>query len=178
MGIQNWEDPSAQFGATTPSYNANNIDFSMSQPNSLGNMPQWNTGGQAGGGQAQGFKFAGMDSLITGTNPTGAYTPTWSDKAFGYTNTDTGIKTEGYAGAALGAASGIAQSFLGWQQYQMAKKTFKENKNQFAFNANAQVDMTNLRMEERQNARRDANPNAWEDTAAYMDKNRIAQYVS
>jgi hypothetical protein len=83
-----------------------------------------------------------------------------------------GNKTNGWGGLALGAASGIANTFMGMKQYGMAKDALKENKRQFNLNYGAQRDTMNTRMEDRQRARVAANSSAV-GVDEYMAKNRI-----
>jgi hypothetical protein len=83
-----------------------------------------------------------------------------------------GTKMNGWGGLALGAASGIANTFMGMKQYGMAKDALKENKRQFNLNYGAQRDTMNTRMEDRQRARVAANSSAV-GVDEYMAKNRI-----
>ena len=84
-----------------------------------------------------------------------------------------GNKTNGWGGLALGAASGIANTYMGMKQYGMAKDALKENKRQFNLNYGAQRDTMNTRMEDRQRARVADSPGHHASVSSYMDKNRI-----
>jgi hypothetical protein len=94
------------------------------------------------------------------------------DGLTGYTKTD-GTKVNGWGGLALGAASGIANTFMGMKQYGMAKDALKENKRQFNLNYGAQRDTANTRMEDRQRARVADSPGHAQSVDSYMEKNRI-----
>lgn len=85
-----------------------------------------------------------------------------------------GIRKDGWGGMALGAAQGIGNLYMGMKQYGLAKDTLAENKRQFALNYDAQKKTTNAQLEDRQNARVAANPNAYQSVSEYMNKNRIA----
>lgn len=75
----------------------------------------------------------------------------------------------GWGGMALGAASGIANTFLGMKQYGLAKKSLAQNKEQFQMNFGAQQKMTNSRLEDRQ-AARVASGRGYESVSDYMKK--------
>lgn len=79
----------------------------------------------------------------------------------------------GWGMGAFDMGKGLLDGYLGLKQYGLAKDTLKENKKQFDLNFGAQQKMTNSRMEDRQNARYSANPNAYESPAAYMKKNGV-----
>jgi len=98
--------------------------------------------------------------------------PSFMQGLTGYTNTD-GTKVNGWGGLALGAGQGLANAWMGMQQYGLAKDTLAENKRQFNANYGAQRDTLNTQMEDRQRARVASNAGAYESVGAYMDKNRI-----
>lgn len=79
----------------------------------------------------------------------------------------------GWAGMALGAGQGLMKSYLGMQQYKLAKETLNENKRQYAQQYEAQKTTTNAQLEDRQRARVSANPLAYQSVGDYMNKNRI-----
>lgn len=87
----------------------------------------------------------------------------------GSTDAD-GLKTQGWGGMALGAASGLGNAFLGMQQYGLAKDTLNENKRQFQLNFDAQKKTTNARLEDRQAARVASNPGAYQSVGDYLKK--------
>jgi hypothetical protein len=73
----------------------------------------------------------------------------------------------------LQGAGALGNVWMGMKNYGLAKDSLKEGKRQFNMNYGAQRDSTNTLMEDRQNARVASNPNFYESTATYMDKNRI-----
>ena len=79
----------------------------------------------------------------------------------------------GWGNLALGAASGLASTFLGMKQYGLAKQTLAENKRQFQLNYDAQKQTTNTRLEDRQRARVASNAGAYQSVGAYMGANGI-----
>jgi hypothetical protein len=88
----------------------------------------------------------------------------------------TGITTEGKLGASIGAFAGIANTYLGWQQYNLAKDQMNQNKKIFNLNFGAQAQSLNTQMEDRQRARvamqgAKASGGSVED---YMKKNAIS----
>lgn len=68
----------------------------------------------------------------------------------------------------LGGALGLGNLFMGMRQYGMAKDALKESRRQFDLNYGAQRNLTNSRLEDRQNARRAAQPGVHETTDEYM----------
>ena len=79
----------------------------------------------------------------------------------------------GWGGMALGAASGLANAFLGMKQYGIARDTLAENKKQFGLNYDAQKRTTNASLEDRQRARVASNPGAYQSVSDYMQQNAI-----
>ena len=84
-----------------------------------------------------------------------------------------GTKTMGAVAPILQGVGALGNVWMGMQNYGLAKDSLKEGKRQFNMNYGAQRDSTNTLMEDRQNARVASNPNFYESTATYMDKNRI-----
>lgn len=76
----------------------------------------------------------------------------------------------GWGGLALGAASALGNAWMGMKQYGLAKDSLKENRRQFDLNFNAQKQMVNSQLEDRQRARNASNPTAYESTGSYMNK--------
>lgn len=74
----------------------------------------------------------------------------------------------GWAPTALNAISGLTSAWLGMKQYGLAKDQFKESKRQFNMNFDAQKNLTNSRLEDRQRARIASNPNAYRSVGEYM----------
>lgn len=81
--------------------------------------------------------------------------------------------SQGWGGLALGATSGLVNSFLGWQQLRQAKDALATSKDQFERNYAANRQLTNSRLEDRQRARVASNP-GYESVGSYMDRNRVA----
>lgn len=79
----------------------------------------------------------------------------------------------GWGNLALGAAGGLASTFLGMKQYGLAKKSLAENKRQFQLNYDAQKQTTNTRLEDRQRARVASNAGAYQSVGDYMGTNGI-----
>ena len=84
-----------------------------------------------------------------------------------------GMQTPGWGGMALGAFQGLANTYLGMQQYGLAKDTLKANKEQFAKNYEAQKLTTNAALEDRQRARVASNAGAYQSVGDYMAQNGI-----
>lgn len=89
--------------------------------------------------------------------------------ALGSFDPKTGIKTEGWAGPAVGVATGLMNGFLGMQQYGLAKDAFEQSKSQFNQNFDANRGITNGRLADRQARRVKEDPNAT-SVADYMAK--------
>lgn len=60
---------------------------------------------------------------------------------------------QGWGGLALGAASGLLNGYLGFQQLGVAKKSLAQGQKQFDLNFGAQQKMTNSRLADRQATR-------------------------
>lgn len=75
----------------------------------------------------------------------------------------------GWGGMALGAVGGLASTGLGLAQYNLAKKSLAQNKEQFQMNFGAQQKMTNSRLEDRQRARV-ASGSGYQSVGDYMKK--------
>lgn len=84
-----------------------------------------------------------------------------------------GNVSNGWGGAAIGAASSLMNGFMGMQQYGLAKQQFAQQKKEYEQNYAAQRQLTNSQLEDRQRARVASNPGAYESVGAYMDKNGV-----
>ena len=73
----------------------------------------------------------------------------------------------------LQAASGLWEAYNGMQQTKVAKQQMANSLNQWNKNYANQVASYNTRLEDRQNARVAAQGAHQQDTASYMDKNRL-----
>ena len=73
----------------------------------------------------------------------------------------------------LQAASGLWGAYNGMQQTKLAKQQMANSLNQWNKSYANQVSSYNTRLEDRQNARVAAQGANQQDTASYMDKNRL-----
>lgn len=87
---------------------------------------------------------------------------------FGGTDLTSNMKSTGWVSPALGVASGLANTFLGYKQYQVAKDTLEQNKRAFNLNFDAQKKTTNAALADRQAARVASNPGAYQSVGDYM----------
>lgn len=120
----------------------------------------------------------GLDAMSnTGSNPGAAVTPGgWGQQLNSWLK-ETGItgtkEDPGWGGMAMGAASGISSAMLGWGQYNLAKDTLAQHKQEYAANYDAQKRTTNASMEDRQRARIASNAGGYQSVGDYMSKNGI-----
>lgn len=129
-------------------------------------------GGMFGGQRGGIISGPGQNSSLIGSTIGGNSTPTWGQSAFGFTDKN-GMKTNGWAGAALGLGQGLLQGYQGMQQYGLAKKAFKEGQRQYNQDYAAQKQLTNANLEDRQRARVASNSGAYQSVSEYMEKNGI-----
>lgn len=87
--------------------------------------------------------------------------------------TDENGAQQGWGGLALGAASGLANTYMGLKQYKLAKDDIKQNKREFDLNFGVQRGLTNTAMRDRQTARVAAAPNSTQSVESYMAQNGI-----
>jgi hypothetical protein len=80
---------------------------------------------------------------------------------------DKGITTQGMLGTGISAAGSIFNAYMGMKQYGLAKEQFAFNKDMTTRNFNAQANLTNSHLADRQSARRAAGENV-ADPASYM----------
>ena len=73
----------------------------------------------------------------------------------------------------LQAAAGLWGAYNGMQQTKLTKQQMANSLNQWNKNYDNQVAAYNTRLEDRQNARLGANPDAYESVDSYMAKNRL-----
>ena len=74
---------------------------------------------------------------------------------------------------ALGGIGMLGNLYMGMQNYGLAKDAFNLQKENYERNYQAQRQLTNSRIEDRQRARVAANPTAYESVDSYMDRNRV-----
>lgn len=79
---------------------------------------------------------------------------------------------QGWGGMALGALGSLGGAFMGLQNYNLAKDTLQNSKDQFNKNYAAQRQVLNTQLEDRQRARVAANANN-ESVESYLNRNRI-----
>ena len=158
------------------------------QSNLFGNTYQPQSIGMANGNFSD--PYAGMaswsyDNPATGTNAaltgldisqtmpanliaSSEYVPGFADKLRGF-NSQYGSTIMG----GLQAAGGLWGAYNGMQQNKLVKQQMANSLNQWNKNYANQVASYNTRLEDRQNARVAAQGNYHQDTASYMDKNRL-----
>ena len=95
-----------------------------------------------------------IGSFGSGAGPGGTAAPSFWEGMIGTKD------NPGWGGLALGGAQALGSLFMGMKQYGLAKKSLEESKRQFQMNYDAQKNLTNSYMEDRQRARIAANPNA------------------
>lgn len=105
-----------------------------------------------------------MNVSMDSTTQPNAWMPDWLKGAVGTK------EAPGWGGMALGAAGGLASAFMGMKQYGLAKDTLANNKQQFQMQYDAQKQMTNSNLEDRQRARVASNPGAYQSPSAYMSQ--------
>ena len=89
---------------------------------------------------------------------TGAFTPTFADKFWGYRDPQTGMMYDGYAKTGLGAVKAGLGFYLGKGQLDQAKKALRENQRQFNTNYAAQKATINDQLRWQHRARMSADP--------------------
>ena len=90
-------------------------------------------------------------------------------RSSGFLGTD---GNQGWGGMALGALGSLGGAFMGLQNYNLAKDTLQNSKDQFNKNYAAQRQVLNTQLEDRQRARVAANANN-ESVDSYLNRNRI-----
>lgn len=84
-----------------------------------------------------------------------------------------GTQVQGWGAPALGLASGLANSYFGMKQLNLARDTLNANKEQFRLNFDAAKNTTNAQLEDRQRARVASNPGAYQSVGDYMKQYSI-----
>ena len=107
-------------------------------------------------------------SLLQRQQQTPAYDPTFWDKLAGYTDPNTGFQHAGMGSFALDTIGGLSNLYLGLKQYGLARDTFNQRKGEFERNFQAQRQLTNSSLEDRQRARVASNPTAYRSVGDYM----------
>jgi hypothetical protein len=118
-----------------------------------------------------------IGTAVSGASGVATATPNFMQGMVGYTDTNTGVKTNGWGGAALGLLQGLGSAYMGMKQYGMAKDQLAFSKDSFAKNYAAQRSMTNASLRDRQTARvasRQGASNPYQSVGDYMAQNGIA----
>lgn len=84
-----------------------------------------------------------------------------------------GMQQQGWGGLALGAAQGLGSLYMGMKQYELAKDTLATNKAQFERQFQANKQLTNSNLEDRQRARVASNSGAYQSVGDYMAQNGV-----
>lgn len=84
-----------------------------------------------------------------------------------------GAVTQGWAMPVIQGATGMGELFMGMKNYGLAKDMFKQSKEEFNMNWDAQKQLTNAQMEDRQRARVAANPGGYQSVDTYMNTHGI-----
>lgn len=133
----------------------------------------WNGFGDVFGGSPDGEPANIQD--VMGTNTTSAPGSLWGIKGMLSTKDDkTGVTTEGKLGAGIGAFTGLANAYLGWQQFSLAKEQMAQNKKIFNLNFANQAQTINTSLADRQRSREIGWGGLAESTDSYMKKNAIS----
>lgn len=137
-------------GYSMPSY-INGMDFASDS--------YQNSGVPNVGGLSYGQSMKGTPSSLAGGERS------FMDSMLGGKNTD-GSLFNGWGGAAVGAAGAIFNAYAAMKNYGLANEQFKFNKDMTTRNFNAQANMTNSTMADRQGGRVSAR--GGQDVASYM----------
>jgi hypothetical protein len=106
------------------------------------------------------FGPTGRTAPIPGTPVGGGKSRFWSwDGAFG---------RDGWAMPAIGTISGLANTWLGFKQLGIAEDSLDFQKGAFSKQFEANKQLTNSRLSDRQRARIASNPEAYQDHDSYM----------
>ena len=150
-GMQNWGN-GVDFTSASPAMNAGG-GYDMSQFTDYGQTSPVAPNINFGGASPQGMWAGGWNGFTQQTNGDGS--------TYG-----------GWGTAALGAASGLVNSYMGIKQFGLAKDSLKEGKRQFDLNYGAQKSMVNSRLEDRQRSRvaDSGGKGDYDSTSDYMKK--------
>jgi hypothetical protein len=127
------------------------------------------------------------DSMFAGLNLTssapkeedssGGFMSAWKKQPwFSSKDNTTGQFQQGKLGEGISMFTGLANAYLGWQQFNLAKDQMAQNKKIFNLNFANQAQSVNTQLEDRQRARvaSSGGSGAYESTDAYMKKNAIS----
>ncbi|QPG06979.1 hypothetical protein IT774_07700 [Salinimonas marina] len=114
--------------------------------------------------------YGNLSLGTTAGSPTGQFQPTTMNKLLGYTDPTNDVQYGGMAMPAISAASGLAQSWLGFQQLGLAKDQFGFQKQAFNDQYNQQTQQYNTMIADRANARLGYSD---EDAANYVANNSL-----
>jgi hypothetical protein len=138
--------------------------------NAFGGMPQSMDMMSGSGAEYPTTEYSGINLRSTpkgvGSNPYGVF----SSK-----DPQTGEMQLGKLGQGIGAFTGLANAYLGWQQFSIAKQQMDQNKKIFNLNFANQAQTTNTALEDRQRARVASHAaGGVESVDSYMAKNRVS----
>lgn len=110
--------------------------------------------------------------IPSGGAETSGFTPGFMDKAFGYTNPDTGASFGGWAPVALGGLGQLVNGFMAMKNYGLAKDQLRFQKDAYTKNYENQRKLTNMELADREERRRAARGMAF-DRQAWLKENGI-----
>lgn len=148
------------------------VDFNtqFNVPNITPNMPEFSGMTNYGQNMANNLTgdLSGNFNAVPNTGTPASGNP-FMDWMFGSTNAN-GVRTQGNLMPALGAASGLAQSWLGFKNLGLQKDQFNFQKGAFNDQYNQQVAQYNTSIEDRANARLGLTD---QERTAYVNKNSL-----
>jgi hypothetical protein len=126
-----------------------------------------------GGFKLPEIQWGDTTGLGVGALKANAGTPSdWQAKWLGGIDSN-GVKSNGIIPTGMGAFSGLAGAYLGFQQLNLAKDQLSQNKKIFNLNFQNQAADVNRNLEDRQRARVASNSSAYESVDSYMNKNKV-----
>lgn len=151
-------------------------DWWKNLPNSLDdlNLPDFNTSQATGGFKISNIGWPDSTGLSADAVKANAGSPSdWQMKWLGGVDGATGTRTNGILPVGAAALTGLASSYLGFQQLNLAKQQLSQNKKVFNLNFQTQAANVNRDLEDRQRARVASNAGAYDSVDSYMSKNGI-----
>jgi hypothetical protein len=119
-----------------------------------------------------GYQMPGVPGAAN-TGATTPFEPSWSDRAFGWTDKTNGMQHAGMVGPLAQAFSTGMNAYLGLKNLDLAKDTLAFQKDSFSKQFENQRTLTNAQLADRQRARLSANPNGYQSVDAYMKANGV-----
>lgn len=167
--------PYDQGGYQTPQLSA----MMLGNLGGSGGLNAWGSDSGSGAQNIASLFSAGGTAAGGGGSLLDSLSSTWKGDGFFGKNSvlggvdEKGVKSMGWAPAALGIGQAIFSGLQGQKTQKLAQSQFKEGQRQFDLNYNAQRDTINTNLEDRQRARVASNPGAYQSVSEYLDKNRI-----